>query len=269
MFCLNNINSKQNEEKDKLDINLISAYFTREFIHVPEKTRSIILNSFYLLLEPFQNGILKEHFSGKTNIVPDSTFDGKIIILDFPADVYSFEGITAQRIFMWYWQRTANKRNLNKYPLPLFLWINESSNFISEEEFAFLSTARSSKICTLLITKSLENYYIYFKGNERKVNSLLGMIGTFIFHANHDAVTNEWASKTIGRNLSIEDTPSGHLESDALPEMNLQFQIAPMEFTMLKSGGEQADLETEAIVTVLGKRWSNNKNYLKVNFSVH
>ena len=178
-------------------------YFFKQFARMNEKTRAIIAESFLGLAEAFSDGILKKHFSRSTNITPELTHEGKIIILDFPVKEFLSSGVYAQGIFKLLWQQATERRDVKKYPLPVFLWADESQLFISDYDQIFQTTARSSKACTVLISQNISNYYVAVGGNNSKarIDSLLGNLGTKIFHANNDAVTNEWASRVIGKDF--------------------------------------------------------------------
>jgi hypothetical protein len=270
-FCIGCIiaaGSKTESESDEEEYQLISDYFLREFANLPDKTRPTIVESFLGIAEPFTMGILKKHFAKGTNIFPEETFKGKIIILDFPVKEYLASGVYAQGIFKLLWQQATERRNTEKYPTPVFLWVDESQLFLSDYDQIFQTTARSSRACTVFISQNISNYYTAIGGrNPRpKIDSLLGNLGTKIFHANNDAVTNEWASKTIGKafiNVSSVNVGKGH--STGISQQ-LHFLVEPREFNTLKSGGKENDLKVEGVITVAGKKWSNDLNFRRVYF---
>ena len=79
--CLMDAGGKVEGTEKEEDYELIHDYFFREFAKLPEKTRSTVVESFLGLAEPFSMGVLKKHFSGRTNIQPELTHEGKIIIM--------------------------------------------------------------------------------------------------------------------------------------------------------------------------------------------
>lgn len=247
----------------------VCNYFYSEFSKLDPKTRSIVTESFLGLAEPFTSGILKDHFSSNTNLYPETTFEGKIIVLDFPVKEYLASGVYAQGIFKLLWQQATERRNPNEKLLPIFLWVDESQLFLSDYDQIFQTTARSSRACTVFISQNISNYYSAIGGqNPRpKVDSLLGNLGTKVFHANNDAVTNKWASETIGQDLiNLGGISVGKDHSSSLRQQLLH-QVKPMDFTVLASGGPENNFLVEGIVTVAGRKWGNKKNYLKSTFS--
>jgi len=256
-------------EKEEEEHDLIYDYFMREFVKMPEKTRSTIEESFLGLAEPFMSGILKEYFSKGVNIRPEMTFDGKIIILDFSVKEYLQAGVYAQGIFKLLWQQATERREVDHATVPVFLWVDEAQLFISGYDQIFQTTARSSRACTVFISQNISNYYVAIGGKspQARTDSLLGNLSTKIFHSNNDTVTNEWAAKTIGKAFrNVESISVGKGDSVGLSQQ-FHWQIEPREFTTLKNGGELNDYKVQGIITIAGRAWSNERNYIKKSFN--
>jgi len=278
MYCLMEASGKIDDD-DLENFHLIYNYFMKQFAKMPEKTRSTIEESFLGLAEPFLSGILKQYFSQETNLNPEITFDGKIIILDFSVKEYLQAGVYAQGMFKLLWQQAIERRDTDVYPTPAFLWVDESQYFVNEYDTIFQTTARSSRACTVFLTQNISNYYSQMggKGARSKVDSLLGNLSTKIFHANNDAVTNEWASNVIGKDMIPVETHSENRKSFGLmadskgksESLHLLPQVLPKEFTTLWSGGKHRKYTVQAIVQMKGREWSNGVNYLRVQFSQH
>lgn len=260
-------NNSQTLDQDE-EYKLITDYFLREFANLPEKTRPTIVESFLGLAEPFNSGILKKHFSRGTNLRPELSHEGKIIIIDFPVKEYMQAGVYAQGIFKLLWQQATERRTQGEGILPVFVWVDEAQLFISDYDQVFQTTARSSCACTVFLSQNISNYYATIGGKDPRprVDSLLGNLGTKIFHANNDAVTNEWAARTIGKAfLNISGLSVGNNNSASLTQQLLHL-VEPREFTILSSGGPKSNFEVGAVITVAGKQWSNGYNFLKANF---
>ena len=246
----------------------LHSYFLNQYARMNEKTKAIIAESFLGLAEAFSDGILKKHFSNGTNLTPELTHEGKIIILDFPVKEFLSSGIYAQGIFKLLWQQATERRDIKKYPLPVFLWADESQLFISDYDQIFQTTARSSKACTVFISQNISNYYAAIGGRnpQPKVNSLLGNLSTKIFHSNNDHVTNKWAAETIGQAFkNVSSMSTGEKQSSSLSQ-KYHWQVEPREFTQLKNGGELNDFKVEGVITIAGRTWSDGKNYSKKTF---
>lgn len=269
MGCIINAGNSVKTEEQEEEYTLISDYFLREFATLPEKTRPTIVESFLGLAEPFTSGILKKHFAQKTNLYPEVTHEGKIIILDFPVKEYLAAGVYAQGIFKLLWQQATERRNTKEDTLPVFLWVDESQLFLSDYDQIFQTTARSSKACTVFLSQNISNYYAAIGGRnpQSRVDSLLANLSTKIFHANNDAVTNEWAAKTIGKAfLNISSINVGKGQTSGVSQQ-LHYQVEPREFTTLLSGGKANEFEVHGVLTIAGRKWSNGRNYLEVVFS--
>lgn len=256
---------------------LVNDYFTKSFPNMGSRTKSVVVESFMGLAEPFLSGLLYRHFSGATNIFPEWTYEqNKIIVLNFPIKEFLEAGIIAQCVFKLMFQQCIERRDVRKYPNPVFLWADEAQFFINPYDQIFLTTARSSRTSTVFLSQNISNYFAVMGsgGDARaRVDSLMGNLSTKIFHANSDAETNEYASRLIGHeiaklanvgiqqpHMSIATVQTESLSNQYLP------QIQPREFTVLKSGGEFNDYEVQAIMTVSGRQWSNGKNFMKVCF---
>jgi hypothetical protein len=273
--CLLEADQNANTEQAKRDFGLVKNFFLRDFANLDERVRSTIQEMFLGFCEPFLSGILNDHFAKDTNLLPEVTFQGKIIVLDFSVKEYLVSGIYAQCLYKYLWQQAVERRKVTDTTPPVFLWQDESQYFVNEYDTIFQTTARSSRACTVLLTQNISNYYAQMGGKdaEPKVDSLLGNLATKIFHGNNDSVTNDWASKVISQNfIALE---GGSFQSSAFSAttsqgqsymMHLMPQVLPLEFTTLKSGGEENDCEVQGIITLSGRRWSNGKNYRKVIF---
>ena len=275
-YCINEAGLKVTDETD-YSYNLVDNYFMSQFAKLDDKTRSIVTESFLGLAEPFLSGILKEYFSEGVNLKPEITFEGKVIILDFAVKEYLQAGIYAQGIFKLLWQQAIERRDTDLYPLPAFLWVDESQYFVNEYDTIFQTTARSSRACTVFLTQNISNYYSQMGGSssKSKVDSLLGNLSTKIFHANNDAVTNEWASNVIGKDYIVMESRSEQKKNFALmadsvgksSSVSLLPQVLPKEFTTLSSGGEFYNYKVQAVIQMKGREWSSGANFKMAQFS--
>lgn len=284
-YCLlcfaNALINEKNDFKENLDdqnsYDLVYKYFTHDFKSLGGKVRATISESFMGLAEPFLNGILSRHFAGATNIFPEWTFEKqKIIVIDFSIKEFLDTGIISNCIFKMMFQQAVERRDIEKYPLPVFLWADEAQYFVNSYDQIFLTTARSSRTSTVYLTQNISNYLsIMGSGGDSKarVDSLLGNLSTKIFHANMDSETNEYASRLIGHDIAkltsegisraaytIGDSTSINSNPQLLP------QVLPKVFTTLKSGGDKQKFEVQAVFVVSGYEWSNGKNFKYVMF---
>lgn len=252
------------------EIRIVKNYFEREFANLAEKTKTIIVESFLGIAEPFQSGILEKYFAGKTTIKPDEIFEeGKIIILDFPIKNYLEAGVYAQGLFKLLFQQAIERRTYDENrDIPVFLWVDEAHNFLTSYDQVFQTTARSAGVSTVFLTQNISNYYVAIGGSNptARVNSLLGNLSTKIFHNNNDYVTNEWASKTIGKIWKdIESFNVGQTQSFGISKQ-FHWDYEPHKFTKLQTGGKEFDYKVQAVI-VASRELSNEKNFILRSFN--
>lgn len=188
------------------DFEKTTSYWRDEFAQLDPKTRGNIAISLSTTLDRFNRGRLNAAFCANTNLVPELTFHGAIIILDMPALSWNEDGIIGQQLFKYMWQRAVLNRNAlapQHRDRPVFCWADEAQYFVNGFDAEFQSTCRSSRACSVYLSQSLPTYYARIGGDspQHRTDMLLGNFQTKIWHNNADPVTNRWASDTIGRSI--------------------------------------------------------------------
>lgn len=264
------------------DLDEAVHYFVEEFPSLASRTRSIVVSSVLSKLTALLRSPLRELFSGEgesEQATPELTHRGKVIIVNLPVKVFGETGRFAQKIIKLVWQRATERRVVGIDTQPVFLWADEAQYFITPEDALFQQTARSSLAATVYLTQSLSNYVAGLGGPTARsqADSLLGNLLTKIFHANADPVTNEWAERLIGRDLSVEygqNISTGHSVDDYASNPRYSFSSSRVEqpvvraraFTTLRMGGGPERL-TDAVVFKPGKPWkSTNDNFIRCSF---
>ncbi|MDO8381020.1 type IV secretory system conjugative DNA transfer family protein [Phenylobacterium sp.] len=186
------------------DFDKIAGYWRDEYGQLDNKTRSNIAISLSTALDRFNRGRLNRAFCTETTLVPELTFHGAIIIMDMSALTWNEDGIIAQQLFKYMWQRAVLARNgleARHRDRPVFLWADESQYFVNAFDTDFQSACRSARACTVFLTQSLPTYYAKMGGEQakHKADMLLANFVTKIFHNSADPETNRWAADTIGR----------------------------------------------------------------------
>lgn len=182
------------------------SYWQHDFSHLDPKTRGNIVISLTTTLDRFNHGWLASMFCGQTTLVPELSMHGAVILLNLPALTLNEDGIIAQQLFKYLWQRAILARNSlspEHRERPVFLWADEAQYFVNSFDAEYLSTCRGSRACTVFLTQSLPTLYASMGGEnpQHRVHHLVGNFATRIWHSNACAETNEWAAKTIGRTL--------------------------------------------------------------------
>ncbi len=245
-----------------------------QFIHtlvtLPDKTRSTIEFS----LTGFLFGLMREPiyslFCGnESNILPEDSRQGKIILIDLPVKLYHKAGRDCQILFKYIWQRAMERGNALR---PAFLWADEAQNFLHEHDPDFQATARSSMIATVYLTQNIPNYYANMGGDkaEYKVKSFLGTLATKIFHANADYETNKYASDLIGdRPYKEKSTTTSYSETkgDSVTDaMRIDKSVRPEDFGKLRTGGELLHGAVDAVIHFQSNLVGSKINHAKLEF---
>jgi hypothetical protein len=263
-----------NKGKENPQFKLIENYFVYEMPNMADRTQSSILSMTGAILEPFVSStLLNRLFCGETTLSLDDMLDGSIVLLDLPIQQYEYAGKLAQMMFKHILQKRIEERDLSLLPNPICFWIDEYQHFISRYDPLFLSTTRSSRAGSILMTQNISNIYAQIGGNgkiaEEKINALLALTNHKIFLAQNNSITNEFAAKTIGMGIHRLSNTSVQMQqfgASAGISESYQYQVMPHEFTMLKRGGKHHNGIVETIITGTGKTFSNGKNYLRVGF---
>ena len=184
------------------DQRVIKNYFYK-WARQDHKLRSNIETTLTTALRFFEKGALRELFTTHSNLVPEMTHAGAIIIVDLPEHTWGEAGITAQHILKYAWQRAAMRRVPDADERPIFLWGDESHYFISSYDATFQSTARSYRAATVYMTQAINSYKDAIGGANAHdtAMALLGNLRTHIFHQTNSPDTQKYAADMVGKGL--------------------------------------------------------------------
>ena len=235
------------------DLQECVNYWLREFPVLSEKTRSIIVLSFSMLVRPFITRPLRKLFSTDTNVRPEDAFDGKVIIVDLPVQEFRLAGRVANLAWKYCMQIAIMRRTQpkNGYLRPVFLWADEAQNFVSDFDAEYQAVARSAGGCTVYLTQNRESYRRVL-GNDDAVDALLGNLQAKFFCQN-SGDTNEWAAKLLGeRYISVTGTNVSRSEQGMTGGVSRneqrRYYVEPAQFTTLRRGGEVNNFLVDAVV---------------------
>lgn len=183
------------------DAKIIATYFGHTFGRLDPKTRSNITITLNAELGPFLTGTLHSLFCTDTTFIPEVTHEGVVVVMDLPVKRFNKAGAVIQMFFKYLWQKATEARDVNNGTRPVFLWMDEGHLFLAPYDMEFLSTARSARAASVLITQNLPTLYASVGGRNPvdRVDAMLGNYQTKIFHSNADHRTNVWAADLIGR----------------------------------------------------------------------
>ena len=271
----------------QIDFNQTTTYWLKALPALAPQTRSCVFAMFTGTAVALMRGPSREIFcNGSTNVFPESTLDGKIIVLALPVKEFFESGRYAQILFKYMWQRVIERRTLlpgyENNVRPQFIWADEAHNFFVSHDMEFQTTARSSRVATVYLTQNMENYRTVIPEANREaiVSSFLGNMQTKIFHANQDQATNLYASEQIGKRHFLEIAESKQWNRDEWTfrwfakvmfgkgkpsneseTTNTRYdnQVLPIEFSILRRGGKEDAQIVEAFVA--GKILRSNSGF--------
>lgn len=283
--CLQSADAAAKSAMRRRDFELCTDYLLLEYPALSEKTRSIIVSTITSLIDVLQRSTLRELFCTTTNVTPEATTQGKILLIDLPVKEYLDVGRISQVLMKYIFMRSIEHRPFSEDMRPVFLWADESQFFTSKYDHIFQSTARSSRVATVYLTQNISNYLATLGADETGkagVDSLLANLNTKIVHANGDPVTNEWCAELIGRsrqffvNASQSRSPdlvsaliglgSDLQNSSGISEV-MEYEVSPRVFTTLRKGGVANQGIVDAIVFQGGRRFrASGKTWLRTTF---
>jgi hypothetical protein len=273
--CIADGERRQKSAIHQADWPQVVRFWLDEFPALSGRTRSCIISTFTTIADAFLRGELRRLFGTTTNIDPEATFQGKILLLALPIKQFGEFGRLAQVLFKHLWQKAAEARDVRTNPRHVFLWADESQHFISRSDPLFLTTSRSAKVVTVLLTQNVSNYLSVLSRPE--VDSLLGNLASKVWHRNSCSVTNTAAADTIARSrqfrwstgVSMSNETSGHqrVSRNVGGSDSVDWELLPGDFQFLRSGGPEHEFQVEGILYQAGRVWAaSGKNHLRVTF---
>lgn len=261
-------------------------YWLHEFPALNAKTRSIIITDLTATVDMFFDPALAQLLCGKTTITPDDVLDGAILVIDLPTEKWLHLGRIAQLVFKIMFQSAVRRRmdTDDATRRPVFLFVDEFQNFLTESDATFVATSRAARCATVFLTQSLPGLYMQAGSTlpRERVAALAANLNTKVFHANADPQTNTWASEQIGKSMQYRASVShggdgldakgtlkmllGMGRSRVSSSPVIDFEVQPSVFTKLKTGSARNKHIVEAIVCKSGGQFTTGKHYMTVAF---
>jgi hypothetical protein len=246
----------------RADFEECRAYWTLEFPNLSDRTRSIVVLSFSMLVRPFITRPLRPLFSTDTNITPEDIFTGKVLIVDLSVQQFRLAGRVASLIWKYCFQVASLRRIQPRdgtYLRPVVLWADEYQTFASRFDSEWAAVARSAGACAVFAVQNRESL-IRELGNAATVDSLLGNLQCAFLCQNSSSATNEWAAKLIGEHwrtitsVNVGQSNPQNVELDptltrgvVLSEQKRHY-VEPARFNGLGRGGPKHAYQVECVV---------------------
>jgi hypothetical protein len=271
-------------------------YWFQEMPNLARDTRTSISATVGNTLKPFLTGAFRDLFCTRTDIVPEHTRQGAIIVLDIPTRKFGKQAQVAQQLFKLFWQYAMENTGKDADVRPCFCFCDEAQFVMNAMDADHLSVAAAMKACTVFITQDVPSYYANIGGDDPKntTDSLLAKFQTRIFHANTDIETNQQAAEFCGKITKYQEATGqgGGLSTGGSANMAEQsnstggnaganvfenrtittyqdYVFPPDYFSReLRTGGMENKLLVDGIVVRNGANFATTKkHYLKATFS--
>jgi hypothetical protein len=268
----------------EIDCREVAGYWLSHFPTLGEKTRGSIVAMFSTLAEALMRGKMRELFCEGTTVSPEDVIGGRIVVVDLPVKEWSEVGRMAAVLWKYCLQKSVERRpdNGDGRGRPLFIWADECQHFTSRYDPLFQATARSSRAASVYLTQNYPSLAAALGGGpdgKAMTDSLLGNMGTRIFHANSDRDTNQLAADLVGKrlqslrsvgmgsSLSLGGHASVGSSSNRGRSESMDYEIQPMELSTLSKGGPENGHTSEALVFQNGRIWEGTgRTWQKVGF---
>lgn len=256
-------------------------------LSVPDKQREGFVDPFFTVLSAFETGHVQQVYDPDPKAVqfdpqlaPTECFKkGTIVILDLPTTVNLKNGRLAQVIYKQSWQMVLKGRKAaSDSDRPVFLWADESQEFVIPADAKFQQFARSARVATVYLTQNIPNYNAAMSPDETM--SLVGNLQTKFFHANGDSETNRYAVDLIGETTdnrmyggTKEDenglTRPTEMKYDREDKGAAARAMKSGDFTVLRTGNKRSDGKIDAILFQAGRRWKGHgmRNWMDAVFT--
>jgi type IV secretory pathway TraG/TraD family ATPase VirD4 len=274
-------NTGESAEDVQADYAECRAYWLDDFANLSDRTRSIITLMFTKLAQPFSARPLRRLFSTETNIRPEDTFSGRIIIVDLATQEFRLAGRIAALVWKYCWQVAVMRRPPappGQFLRPVFVWADEAAeNFLSRGDSAFQAVARASAGCTVYLAQNI-NQYRKRLGDNDAFESFISNLQNKFFHQ-VTGPTAKWAADLLGERWehisgwtsgsSIANTAdaAGSQSASATMSEQRRYYVEPARFTTLKRGGVAYGFAVEAVCYKGGHIFSEGKPYTILTFN--
>ena len=257
------------------DLALALEFVLSVLPRMDERLRSGIISTLDSIIYPFIRGQTANLCGGEeTSLTPEDTFRGAIIILDLPIKEFHQTGAFVQVLFTRLWQQAAERRDLKRFPRPLFYFSDEAQGFLTRQSSLFACTARGARVASVLLTQNLDALQAQI--GKADTEALLGNCNLKLWCCNDNWATNLAASKTVGQlwtlsgntNVSLgAGGPAAGGASGGVSEQ-LRYRVEPSEFVSLRKGGVENDCQVECIAFRSGRKFNaSGENHIRVVFN--
>jgi TraM recognition site of TraD and TraG len=273
---------------------MVGDFFERYWTGLNTRTRTSIEAVFHALATPLLYGELYARTGTDTTFDLTATHRGAVLLLDIASESSEAFQI-AQVLIKAAFQLSVRRREVGRASRPVFCMADEAAQILSSSDIPFLALSRNKRAVTTYVFHSLAE--VIHKVGEAAALDLLAHFRTHIFHnLGSDAKTMRYAAELIGETWqarqrsrsqawneqyngvygwlawccpgSVRWLGSGvsvNTTGSASATLTRTFQVDPVEFATLRTGGPGHGYRVDAIVTA-GRAFADGRNYRQVTF---
>lgn len=272
-----------NRDASHRDFDEATTYMTHQWPNFGEKTRSSISVGTMSALSVLNSGLAWKMFGNTTTFSLTEAIEGhKIVIVNMPPDLHGSLGRLATAGIKHLWQTEILRRQVTPKSPVSVIWADESSEFITSFDAAYLSRCRSSLGSMVYLTQSLASYRDVLPGDQAdaSIKALLGNFTLKAFFALGDHDTAKWAADLVGQELrmlaSTSTTEAEFNFFEIFPERpkvtngfseSWEHIVRPEEFMSgLRTGSRVHKYQVDAMVIRFGGKFANGHPVIKATF---
>ncbi len=275
--CLQAADKAAKSDSQRADFDLALTYFLCEWPGLSSRTRSVVQSTLTSTTDLLSRGAARDMLSSPTsNVSPSMTYDGAVVIADFPVLLYRDIGQLIQVILSFCWKRAHARRDVSRNPRPTFIVADEAQMLLVDADQEFQAIARSTRTAVVYATQSISAMLDAFGGPsaEARVHALLANLQLRICHQQTDIRTVQYMQELVGRSRQLLLSGNQQRDADWLAPLLGQdtgastgfaeaweHQLQSSDLNMLAKGGPPR-WQTEAIV-YRGHAFPNGRNWCR------
>jgi len=270
--------NKADTEKTKKRLKIVKDFILEEYPNTPDKTRDCINSTFTILVQKILLDDVGDLLcSGTCTFDPQKIIEeGKLLIVDYQLKKYGVLGKIVNVIMKTLFQKALERRtDKGELMRPFCFFADEFQNFITDEDFEFEATARSSKAISIYATQTINNLFSVL-GKRDKALAFLENINIKIAHKNSCKETNEYFCNkidemTVERSNASFGKSAGQQGGSSSQSTGYSEQkermLKPYDISKLLKGGPQNNSIVSAYLYKNGDIFSNSLPYIQVYFN--
>lgn len=271
-ICMHYIDrALKNKEPHNENLDMALSYLIDQMINLDARTRSNVVSTILSNLHTLTTGLLSEILDADTNFTPECTFDGKILILDFPPSVYFSEGNILIGAIHYLWMRDVMRRDLTVNNRCVFSIVDECQLTVNSYMIHFSSVCRSQQALTVYATQSTASIEVKLNSthSRKMLEQWFGNLATKYFLCSTEVSTINYYVSTIGKDDETRvsyNAGMNHDSNSASTRLEYRNIIPEKEFRLLRTGGPKHLHIVDVIMVSQGLYFNDDDSYLRIEF---